>query len=162
MKAFVTNKISWTLPDDAHLTIKFLGDVDADKVPIVEKVLEEACARQPAFEITSKEVNIFGKFHTPSIVWYGFKRSKQLDDIHNKIEDLLVENDFLVVTKPFRPHLTIARFKESVQANIVKRQLMKNRINKPDQITVNKIVLFESELSPKGPVYTALKTVNLE
>jgi len=161
MKAFVLNRISWTLPENAHITLHFFGDTKVDKIDAINDMLQETIAKTPSFSIWSKEANVFGKYYAPSTLWYGFKRSKELDNLHENICERLLDLRFDVPRKEFRPHVTLARFKETVQGQVVKRLIVKNKFSKQVEYPIKTIALYESQLTPKGPNYTILNTFSL-
>ncbi len=122
-------------PENIHITLKFLGDVDEKE--IISK-LEGIEIEQ--FESKTIEIGFFPKKNYARVIWLGLE-DNEITDIVRKIETRLnlTKEDFI-------PHITIARSK------IPLRNLEINF--KPEKtIKINKITLYSSELTPKGPIY---------
>ncbi len=98
--------LRWADPDGWHLTLAFLGDVDADRVPeIAETVRATAAAHGPTAVPTAR----LGAFPRPSsarVLWYGVADA---DGLLARLADALAANLELPTAEPFRAHITLAR-----------------------------------------------------
>src|SRR3989304_4073332 len=85
-----TNKVTWVKPENIHLTIKFLGDIAADKIDSIAGLLESAAAKSHSFDISVKGVGSFPTIDNPRVLWVGIEESNvNLAALYNNIEDAL-------------------------------------------------------------------------
>jgi len=146
LKRSISN-VKWVEKENFHITLRFIGEVDKDKVLQIEKILDEVGSRFSPFEA---ELSGLGKF--PHVLWVGIEKGNNiLKDIAYAIEGSLLREGFQPSDKLFSPHITLGR---------VKREIKKLPIEKsfgPLSFTVDSITLMESQLFPTGPVYSPIK-----
>lgn len=141
--------------DSLHVTLAFLGDVEAARVPAIEAALEEACAGHEAFEARLAELGSFGR-RAEATLWQGFDTAGQagLAALARDVRTALEARGFTFDAKPFRAHVTLMR-----QANLTRGTLPMAHTASG---TVGTVTLFKSDLSGKRPVYTPLCSVELQ
>ncbi|NQU98114.1 RNA 2',3'-cyclic phosphodiesterase [Candidatus Woesearchaeota archaeon] len=144
-------RIKTVLEKNLHLTLKFLGEVDAPE-KIIE-LLEKIDFKE--FSITSSNIGFFPSDNFINVVWIGFKEANGLIELQKKICETL-SKDFKK-EKDYIPHLTIARIKylspeEKAEILKLKQQDMKEITFKTPSFK-----LMKSTLTDKGPVYEVLK-----
>jgi 2'-5' RNA ligase len=139
----------WTRPEGRHLTLKFLGNVPDEHRPAIESVVADVAARHTPFEAAFAEIGGFPNLRRPRVLWIGVA-SDELERIAADLEEGFVPLGFEKEERPFRGHLTLARFpRPSVQEL--------PSVDVPDDpFVVDELVLFESKLHPKGARYIAL------
>lgn len=142
-----------TEPENLHLTLKFLGEIDK---PTLQKVKERLN------NLESEELNLrlshAGTFRykgIPRIVWVKLLRA---DKIQKKIDNCL--ESIFPKEKRFMSHLTIARIKY-VKNKRAFYDTVNNLPLKRINFKVNNIKLISSELTPQGPIYTPIKEYKL-
>ncbi|NLV07702.1 RNA 2',3'-cyclic phosphodiesterase [Haloarcula rubripromontorii] len=154
-----------TDPEQAHVTLKFLGDTDPDRVgeivPALETAVEDSGVEP--FEVEFGGFGVFPSLSYISVVWVGVRDGQGgtgLTALHDAIEEQTVAMGFEPEDHEFTPHATVARMdhaggKETVQ-NAVEH-------NDPDvgRLLVEEIRLKESELGPDGPTYRTVESVPL-
>ena len=140
---------SWSRVENIHLTLKFFGNVEVDRIEALSAAIDRAVKDFAPFEIG---VGKTGTFRT-QVLWIGVSDpSKTLTKLHERLgsED-----------RAYRPHLTIARIRRPEGARrLVDAHLQMQFENV--SIAVKEIVLFRSELSPKGSKYTAISSHRLD
>ncbi|GCF13386.1 RNA 2',3'-cyclic phosphodiesterase [Haloarcula mannanilytica] len=154
-----------TDPEQAHVTLKFLGDTDPDRVGDIVGALEtavEASGVAP-FEAEFGGLGVFPSLSYISVVWVGVRDGQgdaELTALHEAVENRTTALGFDPEEHDFTPHATIARMdhaggKETVQ-NAVENE-------NPDvgSLQVEEIRLKESELGPDGPTYRTVGSVSL-
>jgi len=143
-KTLFTGKI--TEPENLHLTLKFLGEINEDKINEIRKRLREI--KPKSFEAELGEVGIFSKQFI-KIIWVKlngkgvFQLQKEID---NKLKDLFEPE------QRFMGHITIARVK-NVKDKEELIEYLENLKIKRIKFKVNEFILKNSELMPEGPVY---------
>jgi 2'-5' RNA ligase len=163
-------RISWVQPAKIHLTLKFLGDMDEQMIESLRIALEQAIGKQMAVNLPLERLGGFPRPQSPRVLWIGPSENwekgaeaKRVTDIHGAIEQACEGLGFLRETKPFSPHLTLARIKvgeRHVGAAFVQGELL-NRPLSLSSLAMESVVLVQSELKKTGSVYTRLWEVGL-
>ncbi|MDH4349115.1 MAG: RNA 2',3'-cyclic phosphodiesterase [Gemmatimonadota bacterium] len=78
--------VRWARDDGLHLTLKFLGEVDEDRVPAVEEIFVRACAGTPRLSLVANEFGAFPNTRRPRILWAGFDADPALELLAHRIE----------------------------------------------------------------------------
>ena len=63
--------VRWVMPELMHLTLHFLGEHDAERLPMIEAALGQACAHQPAQRLCLTTAGAFPNLRRPAVVWAG-------------------------------------------------------------------------------------------
>lgn len=152
----------WTRPDQLHLTLAFLGDVEASKIPQLISGLSPVVRKRSAFDAQWSGLGAFPKPERASILWAGVDLGRnQLLSLHREVADALVSLGFSPDSK-FTPHVTLARAKRfgGGPANL------KPIIDRFREITFgadkfSQVAVMSSECRPSGSVYTPMATLAL-
>lgn len=154
--------ISWARQEGLHVTLKFLGDVAADKIEKVGQVVEQAVAGLQPFTISVSGTGGFPNLKRPRVFWVGIQEaSGSLATLQSRIDDGLAGLGFPREERGFTPHLTLGRVKDVAGVGDVCRELEKS-VLEPMSYTAKEVIVMRSDLRPDGPVYTALRTINIE
>jgi 2'-5' RNA ligase len=164
-------RISWTQPASIHLTLKFLGDMDEQAIDPLLVVVEQAIGSQIAVNVPLERLGAFPRPQSPRVLWVGplenwdrGAEAKRIAEIHGAIEQACEGLGFLRETKPFSPHLTLARIRvgeRQVGAALAKGGVLDRPLSL-GSLAVESVVLMKSELKPTGSVYTKLWEVRLK
>jgi RNA 2',3'-cyclic 3'-phosphodiesterase len=153
--------IKWIPECNMHLTLKFLGDVKDDLVTVIGQRLQSATAHNSAFSVDMRGVGGFPGIKRPNVLWVGFDRSEPLKALFNDIESALAELGFARENRPFSPHLTIGRVKDSKGIEPALRELSTYKDTFFGTIGVNEILLMKSVLKPSGAEYSKVTVIRL-
>lgn len=152
------NKVSWVKKENLHITLKFLGEIEENKVEEVEKILSEISKSKKSFEVEVKEIGVFPNLSFPRVIWIGIKDdTNSLLSIVNLLEKKLCEHGFKKEDKEFVAHLTIARIKKLNNLSEIKNYVEKHKNVDFGKNKVNNITFFQSILRPEGPEYKVIK-----
>jgi len=164
-------RISWTQPASIHLTLKFLGDMDEQAIDPLLVVVEQAIGSQIAVNVPLERLGAFPRPQSPRVLWVGplenwdrGAEAKRIAEIHGAIEQACEGLRFLRETKPFSPHLTLARIRvgeRQVGAALAKGGVLDRPLSL-GSLAVESVVLMKSELKPTGSVYTRLWEARLK
>lgn len=163
-------RISWAQSASIHLTIKFLGDMDEQVIDSLQVAVERAIGNQTAVNVPLERLGAFPRPHSPRVLWVGPSENwergaeaRRMAEIHGAIEQACEGVRFLRETKPFSPHLTLARIKIGERHAGVALTLsgVLDQSISLDSLAVKSVVLMKSELRPTGSVYTKLWEVRL-
>jgi 2'-5' RNA ligase len=150
--------VKWVLAGNFHITLKFLGDVDVDRLDDVYEAGNVAIERTSPFEIVLSGVGAFPKPSRPNIIWVGISSgSTQLLGMAQRMEDSFEHIGFPKEDRPFSPHITIGRTRSSRAVDRLVETIERLRDQHVDSFNAESVVVYKSELRSAGPIYTALK-----
>lgn len=154
--------IRWVNPNNIHLTIKFLGDVKPAKIDDVDRTLAESVKRCEPISLTIRGAGVFPGIKRPRVFWMSVSGdTPALTALHGVVDDHLKTLGFSKERKPFRGHLTLGRFKRAVDSGKLLQAIESCRVFQSPEFVLSRLTLFESDLRPTGPVYTAMKVYDL-
>jgi len=148
-------------PENVHITLKFLGNVDECQIDEIEKIMKESVESLDPFNIRIKSSGAFPNDEYIRIIWIGIEDSDELRTIATKLDDYLSQIGFKKEKRSFSAHLTIGRVKAAKN----KKQLLETIMSYKDidfgEVHVDSIKLKKSDLTQKGPVYSTIREVRL-
>jgi len=147
---------SWSHAENAHLTIKFFGNVAQSRINGICAAADRAVANSSPFNIVIGGSGVFPGASRARVLWIGVANpDAKLIQLHNRFENECVQEGFEKETREFRPHLTVARVRRPEGSRPLAETHLKNEF--ADVIVpVNELVVFRSELSSSGSKYTVL------
>ncbi len=148
-------------PENIHLTIKFLGEVEEVKVPSIEEALQHATAGTKPFEMVVSGIGVFPNQNYVRVVWAGVSGgSEEVLSIQRNIDGELEKLGFPKDTN-FIPHITLSRVKSLKRKEDMLDFLRETAKEEFGKTCVREISLKQSTLTPKGPIYTTLARIEL-
>ncbi|RKU05732.1 RNA 2',3'-cyclic phosphodiesterase [Candidatus Poribacteria bacterium] len=155
-------KASWVKPNNIHLTLKFLGDVDPDDIQTIGETIEGVAIRHRSFSLRVGGLGAFPNFARPRVLWAGVKvGSERVSDLAQDINVALTDCGFSIDTKKFNSHLTIARVKERIDLRPYANQYRQYDRIDGAEMSVRTISLIQSQLHPTGAIYSTLQSYSL-
>ncbi|MBI2632650.1 RNA 2',3'-cyclic phosphodiesterase [Candidatus Pacearchaeota archaeon] len=142
--------------ENLHLTLKFLGEIDNERLEKVKEKLRDV--KFESFEAKLSEIGTFSLHENPRIIWIKIG-GKGIFELQEKIDNTLEKEGFLR-EKRFMSHMTIARVKYVKDKKGFFDYVKKIRI-KEIKFRINNFYLKKSELNESGPIYTTLETYNM-
>ncbi len=156
-------KIKWVDLANMHITLKFFGDTQEEKIPIInEAIVKNIENKFAGFSFLVKGLGVFKNIHNPRVLWLGIVNKDDLNALNDIIENSLYKIGFDKSDKKFSPHLTIGRIKYLKNRNKLKELLNVYNEYKFQEVKVDKLIIYESVLQKTGPVYSELYTIKLE
>ena len=156
-------KIRWVRKEGIHLTLKFLGDVDRDRVERIQDALEQAITVYSPFTLKGEGLGVFPDLRRPRVIWTGVSGDvKVLLALQGNLESQLKRLGFPKEKRHFNGHLTLGRIKDRLDTSKLRDALEGLRNFQTDSFTVQSVVLFQSDLRPAGAVYSTLAEVPLK
>ena len=110
------------LPDAVHLTLAFLGSIDADRITDVTGAIERACTATPAFALTVQNAGFFPDAEAARVAWMGVGGDTEtLATLERALHGELSALGFALEDRAFHPHLTLARRgKDRIPADVAR------------------------------------------
>lgn len=154
----------WVEKDNLHLTIKFLGELPANQLPLLIGTVREAVSGTGSFNLMVKGLGFFPSAQRPRILWAGLTGElDRLREVHHLVEDSLAPLGWPPENRRFSPHLTLARLRSHKGVETLTRLVpeLANRCAVDMPVPVEELKLMESKLMRQGPLYTILDRIIL-
>ncbi|MFZ5998159.1 MAG: RNA 2',3'-cyclic phosphodiesterase [Nitrospirota bacterium] len=148
--------IRWVPVQNVHLTLKFLGEVQEETIPAIEKSLSSVCAGFKPFSITASGIGAFPSLKHPATIWVGLDASGELEQLARAVDLSMATLGFEKEERQFSPHLTIGRVKDRKNIGPVIKELYTFKDTVFGTIDVGEILLMKSVLKPGGAEYSRL------
>jgi 2'-5' RNA ligase len=156
-------EVKWVEPENLHVTLLFLGEVDERDVPQVCQVVAEAAQQRPSFPLSVETTGCFPNVRRPRVLWVGVGEGKQeVCTLHDALEKPLLElGCYRREERQYTPHITLGRVKSDRPTDRLAAALLKYAGWKGGETTVREVLIMSSELTSKGPIYTVLSRAKL-
>jgi RNA 2',3'-cyclic 3'-phosphodiesterase len=154
--------IRWTPREQFHLTLKFLGDVETQRVESLSEKLRTACQDFKSLPVRATRIGLFPKPSRPRVIWVGVEDPReQLQALHGRIDEAVSGYAVPEPPRPFVGHVTLGRIQLIGRAEAV--ALAAAATAHSDEVfgewTLREVILFRSELTPQGAVHSVQATV---
>lgn len=159
LKRQIDTRASWVQPQNYHVTIRFLGEID----PMLTVDLKDACqnvtSQIPPFEILVDKLGAFPSFDRPRVIWVGGNAPESFGKLLSLLDSELFRLGFPHSRQEAIAHITLARIKGAVHKSLYQAT---KQIKDPKWIVqARSLVLMESQLTKNGPLYSPLFTLPL-
>ncbi len=157
--------VKWVDPYSIHLTLKFLGSIAVDRISEITRAMEEAIQGISPFCLEVKDLGVFPSLRRVQVAWVGISGEvDKLSQLQRHLESNLARLGFAPETRPFTPHLTLARLRN--RASLDERQsfgqlIATTRFEAVYTIKVDAINLMRSQLTREGAIYSRISSVGL-
>jgi 2'-5' RNA ligase len=171
----VAHPLRWTGPANLHLTLRFLGDTTPSQQQGLMELVQPVARQHTPFVLALGELGCFPHFRSPNIVWMGLAGDlASLAPLQMALEQAAQAAGFAPETRPFTPHLTLARTQRHALRpqvaqmgralqNFAATEYKKSALLRQDALlfSVTHLAYIQSELLPGGPRYTLLERFDL-
>lgn len=161
--------LKWSAPQLLHITLHFLGNVPAARLPAVEDATRRSAASARPHRLELAGLGAFPSVRNPRVIWVGLQGGPGLDQLMRLSEALERELEgagFPREERPFRPHITLARTRDDISGGDRRRvgetlTQVQARGEVGGSFPVESLVVMRSDLQRTGPVYTPLAVAAL-
>jgi RNA 2',3'-cyclic 3'-phosphodiesterase len=155
--------VKWVEPNNLHVTLLFLGEVDERALNDVCKTVANSCAAISPFALSIDRVGSFGNPRRPRTLWAGVGTGhEEMIGLHEAIEKPLLNlGCYRREDRAYTPHITIGRVRSERGMGELANALSKQANWSAGEGVVEEVVVMSSELLPEGPVYTVLSRATL-
>lgn len=153
--------LRWVRPEQVHITVRFLGNVDAALVAPLRTAFQEGPA-PAAFGMTVGALEWLPNPRRPRVLMRAVGRgADELRAVQAEV-DARLGRVVVVPTadRTFRPHATLARVRDGTHGALRDVRLEEHPVS-PRDVNVREVTLYSSRLSPAGPTYDAIEQLRL-
>ena len=158
--------VKWVEPQNIHLTLKFLGEIDEQKLDKIAEITKNVASNRKTLYMRISSIGAFPKISTPRIIWVGINEGySEIKEIAKELEERLVKLGIPKENRPFSSHITLGRTRSALNREKLIQELIsaENILNTENlEFPVTKITLFRSTLNSSGPIYEVLKAADLK
>ncbi len=148
-------KGNFTDKDNFHLTLRFIGEVQEEKLDEYKEVLNQTGVNFRCFNITTSNIGIFPRGNK-DILWVGIERNNRLREIYRTLEDNLEKIGIEKEQRTYKPHITLGR-ELVLRPDTLEKVYFHN-----EKILINKISLMHSTRVGGRLIYLPLATCYLK
>jgi len=154
------SSLRWVRPEGIHLTLRFLGDVPDTELDTVRLALASCAGAVAPFRLETAGVGVFPHARSPRVFWVGFRTlPAPLYHLQGLVERAVNGIGFDPERRPFRPHLTVGRFRRQLRRS--DRDLLEGALRRHGdrgfgEVPVTRLSLYRSRLLPAGARYDEL------
>lgn len=155
--------VKWVEPENLHVTLLFLGEVDMLEVPAICQAVADTVAKQPGFTMSVEKLGAFPNARRPRILWAGIGQGiQEVVAVHDGLEvPLLNLGCYRREERRYTPHLTLGRVNGDKHSGKLAGVLARQAGWIGGTVQVREIQVMSSELTSQGPVYSVLSRARL-
>jgi 2'-5' RNA ligase len=139
--------------DQMHLTLHYLGEVEAQRAQRMADALTRSIVEVPTFSLSLAGVGQFSSVGGATTVWAGVRDSAELRQLHATVAEALAGEGFQPEARSYTPHITLARCGPEVTAGMVREFLACHQDFLLADVPIERVSLCSSILRDTGPVY---------
>ncbi|HUT73823.1 MAG TPA: RNA 2',3'-cyclic phosphodiesterase [Armatimonadota bacterium] len=148
--------VKWVRPEGIHLTLKFLGEVDDDRVPAIAEAVAAAVTPRARFRLRVEGIGGFPSPTAPRVIWAGVKDgARELGELARRVEDALEPLGFAREQREFSAHVTLGRCRSPRGRPELAARMREQIERQLGEMEVARVELMRSDLRPTGPIYTS-------
>ena len=152
--------VRWVRDDGLHITLKFLGWVEARHLPSIKAALEQGLQGCHALRLRVRGLGAFPSWRRPRVLWAGLE-GEGLSALAAAVDKAVEALGFESEKRPFTPHITCGRVKGMRGWPRVEETLKVYLTEDFGESAVEAVTLYRSTLHPEGAIYTPLWTFPL-
>jgi 2'-5' RNA ligase len=160
-----SRSVRWVRGEGIHLTLKFLGDTPAEKLPDIQQALAAVARHAPACSFTIEGLGCFPNPRRPRVVWTDVQEpTGRLAALQDAIEEVMAPFGYPPEGRGFTPHLTLGRVRRRTPRSDVARVgevVSSTTVGPLGEVLADHFALIRSVLKPAGAEYTTLEEFSL-
>ena len=154
--------VKWVQPDNIHLTLKFLGEIDPKKLRSIQDIFPSLFQNFSRFDVTITHLGAFPNAEKPRVIWAGITQNAELiTAVAVHLENTLANLGFPKEDKKFSPHITLGRVRSFKNIEKLSESVDTYQKLLPLNQSIDTIILFKSTLTSRGSIYEQLNEARL-
>jgi 2'-5' RNA ligase len=153
--------VGWVKSANVHYTLRFLGDLEPAGVEAAKRAAVRTAQATRAFRVALGAPGVFPDPRRPRVLWLGAREgAAELTALARTLENALAEEKFARADKPFAPHLTLGRVRDSADGPRVTSRFLAGKFP-GDAFEARELLVVKSTLDPRGARYEPIAAVAL-
>ncbi|MDX1645184.1 MAG: RNA 2',3'-cyclic phosphodiesterase [Thermoanaerobaculia bacterium] len=153
----------WLPSENLHLTLRFLGEVEATELDAARKALARAVEGRTGFDLALGEPGRFPRRGPPRVLWIGVEAGTALFELQSAISSALEEAlDLEQERRAYHPHVTLGRCRDLWRRSDAELWTNETFAGTGESFGVTYVDLMESRLSPAGATHDRVDRLPLE
>ncbi len=161
--------VRWVPPENLHLTLKFLGDIEEAIIPDIQAILNQVTPRHLPINCKFGGLGVFPNFQRPKIIWLGVTEGgNQIEGLAHELSRELSGLGFKPEKRGYTPHLTLGRIKTGTGASQLRTTFGAGE-DTPGRwgdstrlLNINMLLLQKSTLTPRGAIHEIISEHRLK
>ena len=154
--------LAWTDTHQRHITMKFLGSLEADRAERLAPMMDGVARAHRPFALHLSRVGAFPNFRKARVVWLGVEEEPRFELLQHDLELAAEGVGFEIEGRAFRPHVSLARIGAPLDVEHVRTFARAARkVDFTAAVNVAEMTLFESTLAPDGARYRRIHAATL-
>ena len=154
--------VKWVTAENFHITIKFLGNVEEDRLEAISKAMRSVAEETAPFDTHLSGTGAFPRIARPNVIWIGISAgADRFNKLAGRLDEALQELGFPREERGFSPHMTLGRSRSPRGAEQLRRSIEQMREEDAGSFRVESIALMKSEFRQNGPIYTPITDMRL-
>ena len=153
--------VKYVPEENMHFTLKFFGNIDEEMVDDIALAVEKVIKNYSSFDLNIKNCGCFPNKKVIKVLWLGLEEGSPIKNLQKDLDREFRKLGFKK-EKNFISHLTIGRVKSPKNKKEIRETIEKLENIEIGQMSVSKICLKKSTLTPQGPIYENIKVFDLD
>lgn len=153
--------VKWVKPENIHLTLKFLGNIDENRIDSISAHLDAIGSDYSPFFFDLTGTGTFPDLRRPRVIWTGLRGYEPVLRIFKDIDTAMEKEGFDREKRPFSPHITLGRVRSLRGIDKLLKELVKYKGTGFGTQAVDSLHLMKSVLKPGGAEYSLLHSAPL-
>ncbi|MCB0391369.1 MAG: NADP-dependent isocitrate dehydrogenase [Bdellovibrionales bacterium] len=145
--------VKWVPSDNLHITLKFLGETPESKIEDIKQALQKVAEDSHSFKVKLHGLGGFPDENQSRVLWVGVQAKKELRQLQLAVEEALADIGFTFKSEEYIPHVTFGRLRNKHNVKDLISPFVRHKFG---QLSVDKIVLYESHIQNYFPIYKAI------
>lgn len=156
-EALEEERISWTLPEQYHVTLRFIGDTDLSAISRIGSALRTGIPDRRQIHLELRGLHSFGPRKSPRVLWVGFENSGFLNVLRQEVDRVLASCGIPLEEQAFRAHLTLGRVRGLKDLRKYYDTVDARQHQFQGSVLCDRLVFFRSILGAGAPEYQVLQ-----
>jgi len=150
--------VRWVTLQNLHVTMKFLGRVDADKLSLIQERLKNLAAKAKPFTARLSSLGAFPNNQDPQIVWAGIGEGQKLfQELVVRVSNSMKGLGFEEENREYTAHVTLGRVRSKKNLKNLAKALLDKKYDSQYPFAVDQLTLFESITDSRGAIYKVVE-----
>lgn len=155
-REFPDVRASWSGDNKLHITLKFFGDTPLERVALISAAADRAASAAATLHLRIQSTGAFPSGGRPRVLWLGINdENRALEVLQQRFEDECENDGFVREPRPFKPHLTLARLRDTNNVATL-AAFHRSQDFQTEDFAVESFYVIRSELGPTGSKYSKL------